>query len=325
MKSIIKNFKKIASNSITDNTINNCNEFIQKETLLNNIVCKLDKKYFSHNPIYNGDIHNCKISIIMTASNRSKQTYFTLQTISKSSISNIHIVLIDDSTIDKIHEDQLKCYEKLSIDFIEINTSEKCWINPCINYNIGFQYIKCPVIILQNAEVCHIGDVCENVLQNISDNKYLIFDVAVSNSFEQNENIYKINYDFDSFYNYSNWNWYQHYNHNNRMFHFMTAFTKQAFDKLGGFSTDYFSQGSYDDDDFLLKVRALNLNIINIKCDESKCMGIHQFHQPSSSVWERETYINRQIFELKKKYYESHNQYKNIKDFDYADVKLIFQ
>jgi hypothetical protein len=234
----------------------------------------------------------------MTASNRSKQTYFTLSTISKSIVSDVHIVLVDDSDVDKITVEELSKFN-LCIDFIEINKNNKFWVNPCINYNIGFQYIKCPIIILQNAEVCHIGDVCDFVVNNVSDEEYLVFDVANTESYDNNEELYNINYSFSDIRMSTEWKWYNHHSNNLKNYHFLSAFSKKTFDEIEGFSYDYFSQGLYDDDDFLLKIKRSNISVKNIKSEEKCIMGIHQYHKLAGQTWVSDVSMNRRIFEIK--------------------------
>jgi glycosyltransferase involved in cell wall biosynthesis len=94
----------------------------------------------------------------MTACNRSKQTYFTLQTIQNSSHKAIQIILVDDSDSDPIAKEELEKYP-FYIDFISIKMQNKKWVNPVVNYNIGFEYIRGSKVVIQNAEVCHVGDV----------------------------------------------------------------------------------------------------------------------------------------------------------------------
>jgi glycosyltransferase involved in cell wall biosynthesis len=98
------------------------------------------------------------ISIVMTACNRSKQTYFTLQTIQNSSHKAIQIILVDDSDAEPITKEELEKYP-FYIDFISIKMQNKKWVNPVVNYNIGFEYIRGSKVVIQNAEVCHVGDV----------------------------------------------------------------------------------------------------------------------------------------------------------------------
>ena len=123
----------------------------------------------------------------MTSSNRSKQTYFTLSTLDPLDCK-LQVILVDDSTHDPIDLEKLKEFS-FHIDFIQINRDVKNWFNPLVNYNIGFKFIKGSKVIIQNAEVCHIGSVL-NFVKNIIDDNYYVFDVNASSNFETNEKIY---------------------------------------------------------------------------------------------------------------------------------------
>jgi hypothetical protein len=68
----------------------------------------LDGLLFNHYNISNIPIYDNTISIVMTASNRSKQTYFTLKTIEKCSFKNVQLIIVDDSDIDPIKKEELK-------------------------------------------------------------------------------------------------------------------------------------------------------------------------------------------------------------------------
>lgn len=251
--------------------------------------------HYTHTTIGSG---TPEISIVMTASNRSKQTYHTLRSI----CGQVHIVLVDDSDSDPILLGELQKVG-LYIDFIQINRSNKFWVNPCVNYNIGFKYVKAPLIILQNAEVCHVGDICAYVKEHANDT-YLVFDVAYSRSYERNEEVYSTS-GFDDMYSLLAPEWYQHHIINNKQLHFLVAFSKPMLDAIGGFSLDYFSQGSYDDDDFLLHVRRLGIPIRSVPSEETRLMGIHLYHV-LSETWEKgQIDKNRRIFQEK----DTHSTY----------------
>lgn len=272
------------------------------------MVETLDTNYFIHTIIDNYNINECKISIVMTSSNRSRQVYYTLRTIANSNIKNIHIILVDDSDIDKCNIEILKTFD-FYIDFIEIKRDKKFWVNPCINYNIGFKYIKCDKIILQNSEVCHVGDICKYINDELNSDIYMVFDVAVSNSFEQNEDIYSSDsLDYNIINKLGISSWYQCI-HFNRNFHFLVSFTRTVFDKFKNFSYDYYSQGAYDDDDLVLKIKSLSIEIKNIFTITNQIYGIHLYHIPSEKIWDNNNTYNKYVYLLKNNYYNTHNKY----------------
>ena len=142
----------------------------------------LDNSLFIHYNYPNIPIYDDTISIVMTSSNRSRQVYYTLETIKKCSFKNIHVIIVDDSDIDPIKKEELEKYA-YHIDLVYIRTENKNWINPVVNYNIGFKFIKGSRVVIQNAEVCYIGDILGWISQNVSDNNYYSFDVKAINSF----------------------------------------------------------------------------------------------------------------------------------------------
>lgn len=259
------------------------------------------------------------ISIVMTSSNRSKQTYYTLNSFKNSSYTNIHVVLVDDSNTDPVDFNILKEYP-FSIDFIKIKRENKFWINPCVNYNIGFLFIKGGKVIIQNAEVFHVGDVLKYIDEIVNDTSYHVFDVKSSNSYISNEIIYSNNnYNIDIYNNLSIFNkgpteWYQCSKTNNRRFHFLTAMTLYTFKIFQGFSYDYTFGGSYDDDDLVLKIISKNIPIISVDHKISKCGGIHLYHVLAGNDWEKGVESNCALFTAKKGYYNINKAYIEISE-----------
>jgi len=253
------------------------------------------------------------ISIVMTASNRSKQTYFTLQTIQNSSYKEIQLIIVDDSDKDPITKEELEKFP-FYINFISINRQNKNWINPVVNYNIGFEYIQGSKVVIQNAEVCHVGDVLGYIGTQIFDDNYYVCDIRASKSLYTNNLIYENNINSINIYNnnelFIKW-WYQG---KNRLvnYHFLSALTTQTFNKIKNFSYDYAMGLNYDDDDFLLKIIANNIKINNLFHNEYYFGGIHLWHTSSLRKIIRKIESNENIF-IKKK--ENYLEQKNYIDF----------
>jgi hypothetical protein len=273
---------------------------------------KVDEKnsyLYEHLVIPNIIINNKTISIIMTASNRSKQTYFTLSTIQNSSFKEIQVIIVDDSDEDPIKKEELEKYP-FYIDFISIKKQNKNWINPCVNYNIGFQYIKGSKVVIQNAEVCHVGDVLAYMGNNMIPDNYYICDVRASKSLDANDSIYKNNintidiYKTDELFG----NWLQDKSIMNN-YHYLVGMTLETFNKIKKFSYDYTFGVDYDDNDFLLKIKSKNINIINLFYDEYHFGGIHLFHK----------LFNRENIESNNNLYLKKNDFM-LKSGEYIDI-----
>ena len=287
--------------------------------ILKNIV-KNNNGHYIHTCIQNKEIEDDTISIVMTSHNRSKQFFYTLNTIASSTFKNIHVIVVDDSNIDKICIDQL-CNYPFYIDFIEINRDKKCWNNPCINYNIGFEYVKGSKVIIQNSEVCHVGDVLSYVNSSVNNEEYYIFDVRVSTDFSTNECIYDMPvllYDVfsnDNLYNLEIFDgWYQHHARRNCKYHFLTGMSLNTFKKIKEFSYDYSFGHSYDDDDFLLKIQSLNINMYNVNNNVEKIGGIHLFHDVAYDNDYIDNNQNASILVLKKDNFKNTGKYIEIYD-----------
>lgn len=279
---------------------------------LRKIVKEKDAKYFNHHLIKNIEITPHTISIVMTSHNRSSQVYYNLKTIQNSSHKDVQIILVDDSTVDPIDIEKLKEYP-FYIDFIQINRDNKIWKNPCVNYNIGFEYIKGSNVIIQNGEVCHVGDVLDK-MNSIEDNQYYVFDVTASKNFSTNNDIYTNNTLTTDIYRQPLFkSWYQHHRIVNRSLHFLVGLNVETFKKIGGFSYDYSFVSWYDDDDFLFKIRILGIEIILIPHETQKVGGIHLFHEgaPNTSASVPRA---KDLFEKKKHYYNTHKLYLEISE-----------
>ena len=239
--------------------------------------------YYTKKELNPREIDSNTISIVMTSSDRSKQVYFTLQTIQKSAFKNIHLVLVDDSTLDPIDESRLASFG-INTDFITIDRTKKFWVNPCVNYNIGFSFIKGTRVIIQNSEVFHMGDIL-SVANNFNDDSYFVFDVIPSRNLETNEALYalpQLELAMENPLAYFE-NWYQHAQHHNRLYHFLTFTSHAVIKKLGGFSWDYSFSTCYDDDDFVLKLKFFKIPIINIQYQD-RLLGIHQYHKKAKTT-----------------------------------------
>jgi hypothetical protein len=292
-------------------------------------VARKDENMYSHFIVNNNIIDENTITIVMTASNRSEQTYFTLKHISYSEYKNIQVIIVDDSDSDPILLDRLKDFP-FYIDFLVINKEKKDWVNPCVNYNIGFNYIKGSKIIIQNAEVFHIGDIVSFVDKNVISNNYYVFDVKASLNYDTNKAIYETpNITTEIYKNESLFfMWYQHNKIRNLNYHFLTALTRDDFNRIKEFSYDYTMGNGWDDNDFLLKIEHQKLTIINIPNEEYFIGGIHLFHTPYyTSISSNSIPSNDNIFSKKTTAFNRISAYiditENLENFGYKYFILI--
>ena len=279
------------------------------QTLLAELKKKVEEKDSSlcdHVTIPNIPITGKTISIVMTACNRSKQTYFTLQTIQNSSHKAVQVIIVDDSDVDIITKEELKKYP-FYIDFISIKRQNKNWVNPVVNYNIGFKYIQGTKIIIQNAEVCHVGDVLGYMGEKMIPNNYYVCDVRAAKSLGANNIIYASDIStIDIYKNNSIFGIWYHGRDRIMNYHFLSGMTIDTFNKIKNFSNDYTMGIAYDDDDFLLKIIANQINVVNLFHDEFHFGGIHLWHIRLSM---KKIESNKNIFIRKKEIYKEFGKY----------------
>lgn len=288
---------------------------IEKVLKAYEIVNNVDSHYYDIITINEINCNNDTISIVMTTSNRTEQTYFTLNTISKSKHKNVQIIIIEDSNEDKLNVETLKQFG-LHIDLIIIKN--KFWFNPCVNYNMGFKFIKGGKIIIQNGEVCHIGDIVNYINNNLVDNSYFIFDVISIANMENNKILYQIDNitanNKNEIGKLSN-GWLQHHIFSNRKLHFLTAMTTKTFEHIKHFDFDYSVGCAYDDDDFIFKIETVPLNIVIVP-ETIGIFGIHQWHKRTEvSDMSNSIVSNQLLFILKRNYY-----IRNKKHLDFTKI-----
>lgn len=288
---------------------------IQDFDKIKHIIATKDSEYVEYITINPNMITPDTISIVMTTHNRTKQNYFTLDTFMASKFKDVQIIIVEDSTTDFLDIEKLRKYP-FQIDLVKIK--KKFWLNACVNYNIGFSLILGSKVIIQNSEVCHIGDIISFVHNNLSENQYIAFDVLNLPDFEENDWLYSCEpRDITLLYKYYEriysknkqkyWMWYQHannYDSMNRQFHFLTAITKKDFDRLGGFDLDFSFASCYDDDELIYRVRhLLKLNTISVGHESAQIFGIHQHHLPTIQM--NTVGNNKYLFESKMRYFNN--------------------
>ena len=254
-----------------------------------------------------------KISIIMSYINRKDQLEITLFSINKQIElfnHNIEVVIVDDGSDDDQKLNELIKKYSFPIKLIVVDKNSKKSINPCIGYNLGFLHSIGELIIIQNPEVCHLGNVIDHVEKNVSDENYLIYPVKPMANFNQNniiknliyqnndnlliENIIENCHDgmMDNYLE-----WYQHPKYRNAKLHFLSALTKKTLNKIGGFDPEFYNGVDWDDNDIRNRIERV-VKSLSIDPAKEKIMAIHLFH--SSSIPKDIDYRKMHLFNKSK-------------------------
>jgi len=199
------------------------------------------------------------ISIVTAYHNRLQLFINTLKSIESSEIKDFEVIAVDDGSSDEHRlERLLPRFPYLKI--IRIEPEDKWWVNPCVPYNLGFKEAKGDIIIIQNPECRHMGDILKKT-SNLKTDEYISFacySLDKDSTYSPIKNLKiidrPISYD-------GQLGWYNHSKYRAFGYHFCSAIHKNNLDLLGGFDERYAKGIGYDDNEILVRIRRMGLNI----------------------------------------------------------------
>jgi len=233
------------------------------------------------------------ISIVTAYYNRKKEFWRTLKTIEKSAVKDFEFVVVDDGSDWRQRiEDFAKEFSFIRLKRIE--PKDKTHINPCIPFNMAFGMARGDLIIIQNPECMHMGDVLKYVLENSAYNKYLVFS-CYSLSQRANDNLSQVDFNqpmhdleqavikaiggfttnnCDTSTRYDSW--FAHPKYRRAYFNFMTSLTRKDLYELGGFDERFATGHAFDDTEFVSRIEKKGMKIEMVEYP----FCIHQWHPP---------------------------------------------
>ena len=205
--------------------------------------------------------------------NRKSLFSYTLRTIRETAHDDYEIVIVDDASNEENRLEDIASDIKL----IRIDPEEKTWINPCVAYNKGFRACQGDVILIQNPECCHIGDVISHAAKTPRGNYHAyscyyghtkllsrLYRRGTVPSHEEGLSLID-----------PNGTWYTHVKYRPAALHFMSAINRDDLWKLNGFDERYANGIAYEDADFLRRATNL-LEVVILDTEHPFC--IHQQH-----------------------------------------------
>ncbi len=265
-----------------------------------------------------------EISIVMSYYNRKDLIIQTLNRfeINYSSKYNFEVIIVDDNSKEDQKLDDILNNYSFDINLIEINGEEKGnRINPCSAYNKGFSEAKGKIIIIQNPECYHIGDIIGYTLENLKEQDYFSYSCYTANNKEITFELLNTDEPFNlvnnTVFNEKNntrecvLTWYNHPTERGRnvAYHYCSAIYKCKLDLIGGFDHRFSEGYCFDDDELLLTIKynlKLNINII----DPESCFVIHQYHTRNASCGIE---LESDDHPIKKKWVRNKNLYEQMK------------
>lgn len=256
---------------------------------------------------------NKKISIVIPYYNRLNLLRYTLDSIFQSKYSNYEIIIVDDASDDYI---ELKKIEKQfnNIKIININKEDKGErTNPSVPLNRGIKAATGEILVIQNPESYHVGDVLTYTNRNLNRDDYFVF--PTYNLHTENANSIFINIDSKTLEEIkkipknNDWlEWFQHPEYRNCKYHFCVSTYKNNVDIIGGFDEEYANGVCFDDDDFVFKIESVGkFNLKSLYPTESPFI-VNLYHPPSSSngiLSQPDTNVIKQKWLRNEKYYKN--------------------
>ncbi len=235
-----------------------------------------------------------KISIVMATYNRRQLLINSLKTIEYyNKDRDIEVIVVDDASPSPAESilDIPKLF-KIPIIVIPITKEEKNWKCDCNPFNIGFSFMspKTEIVIIQNPENLHVGDIIGYGLNKLRKGVFLSFGLysmnqadsdnvyrnAIKKGIYSGEGIKKVVGRFAGLTKCADGEtcWYNHSVYQPSGHHLISAITRKDLEELGGFDERYASGFAYTD--FELRERIKRKGMITKIIDEP--FAIHQRH-----------------------------------------------
>ena len=214
-----------------------------------------------------------RIAIVATYFQRQEQLNKTLFSIAKSSHKDFEVIIVDDCSPDDI------ILPEVDFSVTAIKMKDKTWTNPEPAYNTGIiEALKGnpDIIILQNAECYHSGDIL-SYAQKINSENYISFgcyslnkettfsDHNISEVIQAN-NVRAVDNGQNA--------WYNHPVHRPVGYDFCSAISADNLRKLNGYDERFSLGCAYGDDYLIERVKMLGLKI---EITETPFV-VHQWH-----------------------------------------------
>ena len=243
---------------------------------------------------------NPRISVVLAHYNRKNLLLKSLKSIEQSKYaSDIEVVIVDDASSEENRLDDIVTNYKFKINLITQKPENKDYINPCVPYNIGFREAKSDIVLIQNPECYHVGDVIDHALSNITDDNYITYATyALSKEDTATLESKELNITGNASNGGQQEGWYNHSTINPRPLHFASCITKKNLDALGGFDEAYANGIGFDDDELLMRIKDNGLKVQI--CDSP--FVLHQNHY-DENAYENRFQSSPHLFDKNKKLY----------------------
>ena len=214
-----------------------------------------------------------KVAVVMSYYERQFQLTKTLESLKSSYHRNFEVVVVDDGSKEDI------VHNITEYPLTVLKTENKRWTNPEPAYNTGLYYamkLKPDIIIVQNAECYHVGDVI-SYAERVTDETYIsfgCFSLDKETTFKEHNIIELLQKHTNRANNDGELAWYNHPHYRPCSYDFCMAITANNMKKLNGYDERFSAGWAYGDNYLLARVKMLALRI---EITESPLV-VHQWH-----------------------------------------------
>jgi glycosyltransferase involved in cell wall biosynthesis len=236
------------------------------------------------------------ISVVMTAHNRRGQIINTLNSINYYNDGFLEVIVMDSTNDPAEAIDDLADKYRFPVIIKKKNIE---WVNSCVAYNVGFNIAKGDIIIIQNAECMHVGNILQYAKGQSHDGLYITFGaysfdfpLGVIDYPANREMLYHkvLNAKDTKLRGHSGW--YNHTQYRPVAYHFCAAITRHDLEKINGFDERYGMGTAHDDCEILIRLKnaGIKIEIVNDP------FVIHQWHKRTNSkmsdpLWQRNLFL----------------------------------
>ena len=212
--------------------------------------------------------------------NRKPQCITTLNTIQRSEARNqLEVIIVDDGSAPEHDLSTVIRSYNFPIQLWRVRPNTKTWRNPVIAYNFGLSQARGEWVIIQNPEVCHIGDICNFVATRADQAMYYAFQVFSAASPKESDlvtsHVTDAAWIWSQLGRHIRGQWYCHHQHRPKAYHFCTAIHASKLRLVGGFNPQFQNGIDYDDDELLARIeRVCPVVFVN----DPRLFAIHLWH-----------------------------------------------
>lgn len=220
------------------------------------------------------------ISIVMTYFNRQPQLLKTLDSFKQYDPKDFFVVIVDDGSPEPLE------LPPFPFKITKIRMTDKNWTQGDPAWNAGIKYALSTdpdIIIIQNAECYHHGNILKAAKENVTDKNYIVFGCYSQGKGEEPGSVINdkgATADGESA-------WYCHPVHRAKPYHYCSAITVKNMIKLNGFDERFSYGAGYDDDDLLQRIGKFGLEVYIT----TEPIVIHQWHEHTQYPFDERTLV----------------------------------